>query len=150
MFINIFRGLIVLASAMLFTTVNSASAVEYGLMLSNPQYGTGTHSGCNQLLNTKSQLNKKSLNPMCNLCLGDDGSAAHSSWYGAVPIAPGIATFCFSIQTDENGTPVPLSAGLYSDWSTLCTSRGGTAVDLDGAFMCALGFDPNPTPTPAP
>lgn len=110
---------------------------EYGILQqaltqlgSNATSIATDHNQCNQASITKSPINKKSLNPICNICIGEDGVAGK---YAVLNNNGNISLICINttaaLAVDQ---VVPFPAQQITDLQTMCDSRGGTFVDLLG------------------
>lgn len=126
--------------AVLGTIASPAMAMtvtEYGILqqaltqLSSNATSIATdHNQCNQASITKSPINKKSLNPICNICIGEDGIAGE---YSIVNNNGRVSLICIN-TTAALGVDqvVPFPTQQITDLQTMCDSRGGTFVDLLG------------------
>lgn len=141
---KVIEGLaIAFLSSVLTSPVMAATTVEWGLLYQqlfalHPDQVASVHSDCNKLDFNKSPVNKKSLNPICNICLGEeDGTAA----YGALAISGTNASYkmtaCASTSTSTTN-PVPFSLQQINDLQAMCDSRGGTSVNLDGLIVLCV------------
>lgn len=134
------------------TTSFALTAAEYAIIsdigntiAAHPESTATNHSQCNQLPITKSTLNKKSLNPACNLCLGETNTAyaifpvSYTTIFSNDPAIPGdtILSVCQN-NTFSTDNFVPFTSQFDSDAKNVCETRGGVYGDIGGIVaLCA-------------
>lgn len=125
----------VAAIGALASPVMAATAVEYGLLSQLiSQLGTiptaTQHNECNQQTPKKSPVNNKSLNPVCNICIGGTDEIAGEY---AVLVAgdSSVNLLCLNSTIGAGADQaVPFPAQKLTDLQSMCDSRGGTHSDF--------------------
>ena len=135
-----------LISLTYFSSAHAVSLFEFILnnnVLANPQYTATQNNQCNQVSLTKSPVNNRSLNPICQLCMGlknDNVNSAYISLPSAAISQNPSDTSSFSICAVLDTNKTIGSSSFVSDFNLMCSTRGGTTsgAATDTAVVCNL------------